>query len=738
MKRTVITVLLLAALLFNIVACTTPPATGPNGDTRDGKSDTSTYIELKPADPSVKLEAMSFKSEEELLAFIRANGGSSSYGGYYRGDDMLAIAESVAAPQAMKASMDGAAGFTGGSGSNSFSATNNQVAAVDEADIIKTDGEYIYTVTGNTVFIIKAYPGNDAEIVSTIELKSQPQGLFIDGDRLAVLGNFYDSAYFKDLDFIPRQGMSFLTIYDVSNKENPDVVKEYKFEGSYLQARLYDDRVYMIVQSQPMYRIDYPTPIILEGTTVRAVPVSDVKYFPGSYDSTQFTTVHSLDIATGRDLESETVTTEWTNTIYMSEKNIYIASTESINEWDIRQDILMEQVEDSLTATERSRIEKIKETDDDVLSQSEKRQKIMQVYNDYTQYRLDDDERQELNDDIESLTKKEMERYDALTYTVFNRISVADGELRLQANGRVPGTLSNQFAMDEYKGTFRVATTLNENRWWREPMMAEVDTADDSIASEKIAIMPRPRPSGSTNNVYTLDMDLDVLDKLEGIAEGEQIYSTRFMGDRLYMVTFRQVDPFFVIDLSDAKDIEMLGQLKIPGFSRYLHPYDADTIIGIGQDATDAGRTKGLKISLFDVSDVENPVEAAKFVAEGDYSQSSAEYEHKAFLFDREKELLVIPAYSYDYNSLSYQNRQNYNGAMVFRITDSSIKMRGIIDHSDGNNNWGPMVERSLWIEDLLYTKSPNLLRINSLEDLESVKKITLSPGKDGGPYPVY
>ena len=218
---------------------------------------------------------------------------------------------------------------------------------------------------------------------------------------------------------------------------------------------------------------------------------------------------------------------------------------------------------------------------------------------------------------------------------------------------------------------------------------------------------------------------MEVLDHLKDLAEGERIYSTRFMGDRLYMVTFRQVDPFFVIDLSNPNNIEALGELKIPGFSRYLHPYDENTIIGIGRDATDMGTQQGLKISLFDVSDPANPKEIAKFEAEGRYSSSIAEYEHKAFLFSKQKNLLVIPAYSYD-----YQSSDSYNGAMVFHITKNDIELRGLIDHTGKEGNrYSPSVERSLYIEDLLYTKSPNLLRINDLEnDLDGVKNIYLTP----------
>jgi inhibitor of cysteine peptidase len=200
----------------------------------------------------------------------------------------------------------------------------------------------------------------------------------------------------------------------------------------------------------------------------------------------------------------------------------------------------------------------------------------------------------------------------------------------------------------------------------------------------------------------------------------------------LYMVTFKQIDPFFVIDLSDPKNIKNLGELKIPGFSRYLHPYDENTIIGLGQEANEkTGSLLGLKVSLFDVKDVNNPKEIAKFVAEGEYSSSAAEFEHKAFLFSKEKDLLVIPVNSYSWRN----NEDSYAGAFVFNITKNEISLRGLIDHSRGQNNYFSGVERSLYIDNILYTKSPGLLRSNKLSDLSSVRNITL---ESEGPYIFY
>jgi hypothetical protein len=146
--------------------------------------------------------------------------------------------------------------------------------------------------------------------------------------------------------------------------------------------------------------------------------------------------------------------------------------------------------------------------------------------------------------------------------TVIHKIAIKDGRIRYVASGIVPGTILNQFSMDEHKGYFRIATTIGSWWWGR----------DDS-----------------KNNVYVLDDDMRTVGKLEGLAPGETIYSARFFGNRCYLVTYKQIDPFFVIDLRNPKDPKVLGELKIPGFSTYLHPYDENHVIGIGKNANDQG-----------------------------------------------------------------------------------------------------------------------------------------------------
>ena len=271
----------------------------------------------------------------------------------------------------------------------------------------------------------------------------------------------------------------------------------------------------------------------------------------------------------------------------------------------------------------------------------------------------------------------------------------------------------NQFSMDEYDNTFRITTTTGDN--WR--------TSDSS-----------------TNHLWVLNEKLELIGSVEDLAPSERIYSTRFMGERAYMVTFRQTDPLYVIDLSNPDNPEVLGYLKVTGFSTYLHPYDQDHIIGIGKEATETGRALGVKITIFDVTDVNNPIERAKYeITDAKWSDSTALYEHKAFLFDKEKNLLSIPiSYTYETNTkdtLGYNRYKSWNGVYVFDITKDEIKLKGKIDHENQNlneeddyyyNNWRSRIQRSLFMDDVLYTVSELMVKANNLDYLDEIKYIDL------------
>jgi uncharacterized secreted protein with C-terminal beta-propeller domain len=234
-------------------------------------------------------------------------------------------------------------------------------------------------------------------------------------------------------------------------------------------------------------------------------------------------------------------------------------------------------------------------------------------------------------------------------------------ELSLAAQGSVPGYTLNQYAMDEYNGYFRVATN-----WF----------GDNQIS-----------------NVYVLNPDLSVAGKLEGLAPNENLHATRFMGNRCYLVTFKTTDPLFVIDLSDPTNPRLLGELKIPGYSDYLHPYDDTHLIGLGKDAVEEGNTAyylGVKLSLFDVGDVAHPLEVASVTIGDRGSDSEALYNPKAFLFDRAKNLLVVPI-SYAVVSENMQDQPRsfvygqtvWQGAYVYTVTEADFTLKGTVNTLD-------------------------------------------------------
>jgi uncharacterized secreted protein with C-terminal beta-propeller domain len=204
-----------------------------------------------------------------------------------------------------------------------------------------------------------------------------------------------------------------------------------------------------------------------------------------------------------------------------------------------------------------------------------------------------------------------------------------------------------------------------------------------------------------------LDANLDTVGSLDNLAPGEKIYAARFMGDRLYLVTFRETDPLFVINLANPARPKVLGELHIPGFSQYLHPYDATHLIGIGKESTRGG----LKIALFDVADVHNPHLVSEKILGGYGSDSEVLRDHRAFLFDREKDLLVLPVHIIEPAGLS-----EWTGAYVFGVSaDAGFSLNGTVIHHQGSWEPGSDVKRSLYIDNVLYTMSPGKIVMSDL-----------------------
>lgn len=258
-----------------------------------------------------------------------------------------------------------------------------------------------------------------------------------------------------------------------------------------------------------------------------------------------------------------------------------------------------------------------------------------------------------------------------------------------------------------------------------------------------------------------MDEKLDVVGKLEGLAPGERIFSARFMGGRVYLVTFRRIDPLFVIDLKNPVSPKVLGELKIPGYSDYLHPYDENHLIGIGKEVpvqpdpvplsgepSASGRMslivppapvreQGVKIALFDVSNPSKPVEVSKYVVDKIYSDSEVSRNHKAFLFSKNRKLMALPV-SYPENwpitgkSLFRPYYRQWQGMYVFNISPSEgISLKGTIEHPYKKDIDGYLVNeavsRAAYINEVFYTISQGAVKMSSMEDLKEIKTIGLT-----------
>lgn len=553
-----------------------------------------------------------FSSYEELRNFLKTNSKSQGYWYYYRGqfyygDTLSGI-------------------FLGGT---EYSTTNVQVAGIDEADIVKTDGEFIYLIANNTVFILKAYPPEEASIFSKITFNTDehPSGIFVssNGDKLAVLGTKYTSSPYYMYSYDVK---TFIKIYDVSNKTNPIQTRNFMMSGSYFNSRMIGEYVYAII-SQPAYVI-YDTvilPKIYSENKIMDVEASRIHYFNISEECYTFTTAVALNMLNdGEEPNTLTVMMGGTSTMYMSLNNIYI----TFHKWNEQ--------------------------------------------------------------------------------TSIYRIRVENRTLICEAQGEVPGRELNQFSMDEYNGYFRIATTTWTNG----------------------------------TNLYVLNMNLSVVGKLENLAPKEYFHSARFMGEKCYLVTFKKVDPLFVIDLSDPTNPRKLGELKIPGYSDYLHPYDENHIIGVGKETVEATEGnfawyQGIKISLFDVTDVNNPRQIANYTIGDRGSDSPVLSDHKAFLFDKAKNLLVIPVLVAKINQSMYPEGVPSwvsgdfvgQGAFVFDVSlEDGFVLKGNVTHLENGmsvRNVYYHVKRSLYIGNILYTVSERKVKINTIEDLEFVNEVELS-----------
>ncbi|MDN5347456.1 MAG: inhibitor of cysteine peptidase [Clostridia bacterium] len=567
-----------------------------------------------------------------------------------------------------------------------YSTTNIQVEGVDEADIAKTDGKYIYAVGYHRVVIVRAYPAEEMEVVTTLRFEEgfSPQELYVDEKYLVVIGSSgYDAPVYIQGPVRPEiypppyrlKTTVKAIIYDISDKENIKKLREIELEGNYISSRKVGSALYLVVNKGIHYYImdqieqekEKATPSYRDtarGDNFTQIDYSEIRYFPDC-PSPNYLIIAGLNLdRPGEKAHISTYLGAGEN-IYASQENLYVA---------------------------------------------------------LTQYKSGE-------------VKPPKEKYAAIApdeaNTVIYKFALNQGKVTYQGKGEVPGTVLNQFSMDEHQGYFRVATT--RGHIWR----------NDEHASK--------------NNIYILDQNLNVVGKLDDIAPGEKIYSVRFMGDRAYMVTFKKVDPFFVIDLKDPKTPKILGALKIPGYSDYLHPYDENHVIGFGKDTIEItpkdrqGNNlesmafyQGMKVAIFDVSDVQHPVEMFKEVIGDRGTDSEILRNHKALLFDKDKNLLAFPVTvmeikdktSKETTGIPAYGQFSFQGAYVYRVDlIKGFTLKGRITHLSEENylkagdRWyesSKNIERILYIGDTLYTLSRSMVKAHQLDTLREIKSISI------------
>ncbi len=631
----------------------------------DGRTDQESkgYLNVKYPEIGVNLAASAPQTARSCADIGAFSQESAAAYGSMRNKEMLMdmTVGGVAAPMAREAEESAAEG-PAPTGDADFSRTNIQVEGVDEGDIVKTDGTFLYVVRSGEVTIVKARPADAMAVIGHVTFNDSdsftPEQVYIDGSRLVVVGSAYRTAdrpvplFQKMMGIMPYPSYSPRTevaIVDVSTPANPAVQRTLSFEGSQVSSRTIGGSLYLVM-NQSLHPIVRPLAETTEEDILplfqdskdgnaerpigRCIDVTILPHVP----SPQYLIVAVVPTRdTGKEVEITSILGNAQN-VYMSLKNLYVANTEWSYVWRAG----------------------------------------------------------------ESSSKEQ---------TTVYRFAVKDDGVELATQGTVPGRIQNQFSMDEHGDTFRIATTVGQ--MW------------DSRAP-------------SSNNLYVLGMDLKVLGSIENIAPGEQIYSTRFLGDRAYMVTFKNTDPLFVFDTSDPAQPKILGKLKIPGYSDYLHPYDATHILGFGKEAVPAKDTEdfawyqGMKVALFDVSDVEHPQELAKVTIGDRGTESPLLHDHKALLFDRERNLLAFPVRVNEIpgganpQDPSAYGEAVFQGALVYRLTlqDGFDELGRITHYSDedylksGSSFWGKDISRIVRIDDSLLTVSDEGVQSHLLDAL--------------------
>ena len=567
-----------------------------------------------------------------------------------------------------------AASTTSTQSAKEYSTTNIQVENVDEADITKTDGDYIYSLSEDKVIITDVKDETQIKIASEIEPEYNnmiPSDLLLYNDKLIVISD--ETKYTSSYYYNNNDNSTVVAVYDISDREQPKKIKDYRLEQPYYTSRCIDGRLYVISSGYLKEENDEIVTYYYEDGKQIDPGYKNIKRIK-DIDTTDQTILSMLDLNNINEAVKVNSYLMDVENAYVSENNIYL---------------LEEKYDGSYSGVpEISSIFGLK----GILGAFE-----------------DDDE-----------------EYDCGRYTYIYKFNLLDdGSIQYDKKAKEKGQTINQFSIDEYEGNLRIALYNDEG-----------------------------------SRIVVFNDEMEKIGETEKLAEGEKMYSSRFLGERAYLVTYKTVDPLFVIDLKNPENPQVLGELKIPGYSTYLHPYDENHLIGIGMQTEEkvtrnsSGRVisttaaiTGMKMALFDVTDVNNPIQISDTIIGDRRTTSAILTNHKALLFSKEKELLAIPVNNYtedfeienssdEYESIvnSYTNyKKEYvsEGYFVYNINlTDGFTLKGTITHDKTKRTYSyyntSRLLRGLYIDDNLYTISEDYIKVNSLDDLQEISQLEI------------
>jgi uncharacterized secreted protein with C-terminal beta-propeller domain len=600
-----------------------------------------------------------------------------------------AASTAVSAPQATTAT----------SQSKSYSTTNNQETGVDEGDLVKTDGEYIYLARGSHFLVLRGQPVEQAAIVSDIDVKEQITELHLFGARVSLLTapyNYMDKVTVpattgvtsgkvsakKAALMAPVAPGTRMYNYNVATPASPQLEMRYDFPGYLQGSRRVNNTIYLITN----HHIDLPA------------PVSAWSYMAGgNYSLDSYSTASAkalaenmrrIDALTLSDMIPSYSLTPYAGGVagaaitapVVTSQDVYIP--ENGNGTDISLVIAV----DSTTAAP-------------VVTSSGIISSWCQMYMSTESLYLASTNSWSW---IEPLAGVAQQISNPEPWTALHKFAIANGTGKplYKGSGIAKGWVNNQFSMGEYNGLLRIGTT--RGGWWGESI------------SNRLAIMA--------------EQDGALVEKgsIDGLAQGEKIYSMRFDRNRGYMVTFRQTDPLFTFDLSDPANPKVAGEIKVNGFATYIHlvGQDNNRLLTVGRSADANGRVTGNKLQLFDVTNLATPSLLGEYELGNGWSD--ALYDHHAFLYYDTLGLLTIPYYSYDGISGLSAYR---SGLRVFKVTENSLVDRGTIPAQVATNGYGSYadtVDRAVIIDNYIYAIAHRSVTLADVTQLEIKRVIGL------------